>query len=107
MSLHAYGLPILCVRDDICYVSPDRAILKRNGFTLIELLVVIAIISLVCALILPAISRAKERGQSIGCLSNVRQVALSFKMHLSDTADSMNDSGRAEYFAYHMEFESE
>lgn len=43
----------------------------------------------------------------MGCLSNVRQVALSFKMHLSDTSDRMDEPAIAEYFAYRMGLDSE
>jgi prepilin-type N-terminal cleavage/methylation domain-containing protein len=49
---------------------------EGSGFTLVELLVVIAVIALLAALLLPALSRAKEASRSAVCLSNLRQLGL-------------------------------
>jgi prepilin-type N-terminal cleavage/methylation domain-containing protein len=59
----------------------------RQAFTLIELLVVIAIIGMLASMLLPALGRAKEAGRRISCLNNMRQLALSMKIYLSDNDD--------------------
>src|ERR1041385_4363053 len=61
----------------------------RRGFTLIELLVVISIIAILASMLLPALSRAKEKGKAIKCINNLRQMSVSYNLHADDTKDDV------------------
>jgi prepilin-type N-terminal cleavage/methylation domain-containing protein len=77
---------------------PNKPSLKQNpgdvssqgaAFTLIELLVVIAIIAILAALLLPALSKAKQKATQAVCLSNEKQLAMAWQMYLSDSNDKL------------------
>ena len=63
---------------------------KSTGFTLIELLVVIAIIAILAAILLPALTKARESGKNAGCQSNVKQLGTLALFYAGDNDDYMS-----------------
>lgn len=60
---------------------------RRKGFTLIELLVVVAIIAILAAMLLPALSKAREKARSAVCMGNLKQIFLAFSIYVQDNEE--------------------
>ena len=61
--------------------------MPRKAFTLIEVLVVVAVVSLLMAVLMPALARARQQGKSVLCMSNLRQLAIAAQMYANGNDD--------------------
>ncbi len=78
------GLSSVAFSEGGCLASRTSA----EGFTLIELLVVIAIISILAALLTPALQKARDSARGTQCMNNLRQVAFALQMYAGDNSDT-------------------
>jgi prepilin-type N-terminal cleavage/methylation domain-containing protein/prepilin-type processing-associated H-X9-DG protein len=82
--------------------EPCDAGCRHSGFTLIELLVVIAIIAILAAMLLPVLSKAKQKTHGVYCMNNTRQLMLGWRMYPDDNGDLLppNDYPCTTGFSY-------
>ena len=80
-------------RDPLIGPNAVQPIRRRRGFTLVELLVVIAIISILAAILLPALARARSQARSMECVSNLKQWGIIWYLYTDDHEGKLSIEG--------------